>query len=107
MSDVKITNGMQPVPDPSLKNVDDRKKKIEEQKLKKACADFESLFVYNLFQTMRKTIPKGDASMQSFGKETYNMMFDQKIAEELSHTGGGGMGLQKILYNQLKRPHNE
>jgi len=107
MSDMKITNGMQTVPDASLKNVDDRKIKLEEQKLKKACADFESLFVYNLFQTMRKTIPKGDASMQSFGKETYNMMFDQKIAEELSHTGGGGMGLQKILYNQLKKPHNE
>jgi len=107
MSDMKITNGMQTVPDASLKNVDARKIKLEEQKLKKACADIQSLFVYNLFQNMRKTIPNGDASMHSFGKETYNMRFDQKIAEELSHTGGGGMMLQKILYNQLKKPHNE
>jgi len=106
MSDMKITNGMQTVPDASLKNVDDRKIKLEEQKLKKACADFESLFVYNLLHTMRKTIPKGDSAMQSSGKETYDMMFDQKVAEELSHTGGG-MGLQKILYNQLKKPSHE
>jgi len=106
MKDVMVSNWVPTTPDTSLKNIDVQKRKLEEQKLKKVCADFESLFVYNLLQTMRKTIPKGDSSMQSFGKETYNMMFDQKVAEELSHTGGG-MGLQKILYNQLKKPSHE
>jgi len=29
----------------------------KDKQLKKACADFESLFVYELFKAMRRTIP--------------------------------------------------
>ncbi|WP_367359189.1 rod-binding protein [Syntrophus sp. (in: bacteria)] len=83
-------------------NAENQMKNKEDHQLKKVCADFESLFVYNLLQTMRKTIPAGSPVTHSFGKDTYNMMFDQKIAEELSHKGSG-MGLQTILYHQLKK----
>jgi len=30
-------------------------------------------------------------------------MMDQKLAEELAHRGGG-LGIQKMLYNQLNKP---
>lgn len=106
MKDIVVKNGVSAIPEASLKKAEAEKLKREEQKLKKACADFESLFVYNLLQTMRKTIPVGNSAMQSFGKETYNMMFDQKIAEEFSQKAGG-MGLQTILFNQLRKQDNK
>ena len=77
----------------------------EEAKLRKACADFESLFVYKLFQSMRKTIPVGNQALQSFSRETYTAMFDQKVAEELSGKGEG-IGLQGILFKQLNQSGN-
>jgi len=73
-----------------------------DKKLKKACADFEAILVYQLLKTMRQTIPKGGLLNGSHGKDTYEMMFDQKIADDLSRKGQG-LGLQKILYNQLAK----
>jgi peptidoglycan hydrolase FlgJ len=76
-------------------------KQIEQnKKLKKACADFEAAFTYYLFKTMRQTIPTGSSINQYAGKDTFNMLMDQKIAEELSNKNGG-LGIQKIMYNQL------
>lgn len=75
-----------------------------EKKLKKACADFESMLVFQLLKTMRQTIPKNGLIKPSQGKETYEMMFDQKIADELANKGQG-LGLQKMLYNQITRPN--
>ena len=73
-----------------------------EKKLKKICADFESVLAYQMLKTMRQTIPKGGVLGGSHGKETYEMMLDQKMADELA-TKGQGLGLQKMLYNQLTR----
>jgi len=103
---VAISNGVPEMHDASVNSAETRKRTIEEQKLKKVCADFESMFVYNLLQAMRKTIPAADPAMQSFGKETYFMMLDQKVAEETSKKGEG-LGLQTILFNQLKKNEAE
>ncbi len=104
MSGDKVTaTGGTGTRDAAIRNAETRQRKFDEHKLRKACADFESLFVYQLFRTMRKTIPAGDPTLRSFGKDTYTMMFDQKIAEELSGKGKG-LGLQALLYEQLKNP---
>ena len=71
-----------------------------EKKLKKACADFEAILVYQLLKTMRQTIPKSGFLSGSHGKDTYEMMLDQKIADDLAKKGQG-LGLQKMLYNQI------
>ncbi len=73
-----------------------------EKKLKKACADFESIFVYQMLKTMRSAGPKSGLFGKITGKETYEMMMDQKVAEELANKGGG-LGLQKMLFNQLHK----
>lgn len=73
----------------------------QDKKLKKACADFEAMMVFQLMKTMRQTIPKSGFLSGSHGKDTYEMMFDQQVAESVAHRGDG-LGLQKILYNQLK-----
>ncbi len=73
---------------------------VDEAKLRKACGDFESLLLYALLKTMRQTVPQG-ATPGFSGKSTYDMMMDQKLAEEISGKGRG-IGLQQMLYEQLK-----
>jgi flagellar protein FlgJ len=78
----------------------------QNNKLKKACADFEAILTFNLLKTMRKTIPTGLSINQFAGKDTFNMLMDQKVAEDLSRKNGG-LGIQKILYNQLVTKNND
>ncbi|MDR2861203.1 MAG: rod-binding protein [Syntrophobacterales bacterium] len=73
----------------------------QEKSLRKACADFESIFGYYLLKSMRAVTPS--SPLLSFpGKDVYNMMLDQKIAEDLSHKGHG-LGLKDMLYRQFSR----
>jgi peptidoglycan hydrolase FlgJ len=72
----------------------------KEGKLKKTCADFESILVYYMFKAMRQSIPKSGYLKQSPGKDTYSMLLDQKVAEELANKGKGA-GLQNTLFEQL------
>ena len=72
----------------------------KEKKLRKACADFESIFVYQMLKTMRGTVPGGGLLNKMTGKDTYEMMMDQKVSEEL--TAKGGLGIQEMLFRQLQ-----
>ena len=82
------------------------REKEDLHKIKKACKDFESVFTYYLFKTMRQTIPQNTLLGNMSGKGTYNMLMDQKVAEELSNKGGG-LGLQKILFEQLTKNYTK
>jgi peptidoglycan hydrolase FlgJ len=79
-----------------------QRKKEDLQKIKKACKDFESIFTYYLLKTMRQTIPENSKSSGISGKDTYYMLMDQRVAEELSGKGNG-LGLQKMLFKQLTK----
>lgn len=72
-----------------------------DKKLRKACADFEAVMTYQMLKSMRKTVPSLSPLSKFPGKETYDMMMDQKVAEELSRRGNG-LGIQDLLYRQLK-----
>jgi peptidoglycan hydrolase FlgJ len=72
----------------------------KEKQLRKSCADFEGIFTYYLFKSMRETVPASGLTDKFPGKETYNMMMDQKVAEELSKRDNG-LGLKEMLYKQL------
>jgi len=74
----------------------------KDRKLRKSCADFEAIFISYIFQTMRKTIPESHTTTRMPGKDTYTMIVDHKLSEDLARRGG--IGLQKVLYNQLKQP---
>jgi flagellar protein FlgJ len=74
----------------------------QDKRLRQVCTEFESIFLYNLFKEMRRTVPKSGLLPSAPGKDTYEMMFNQKVAEDLSKRGEG-IGLQKILYEQLRR----
>ena len=79
-----------------------QQRQAELQKIKKACQDFESIFTYYLLKTMRQTVPKNSGFGSLSGKDTYNMIIDQKVAEDLSKRGNG-LGLQKVLFEQLTK----
>jgi peptidoglycan hydrolase FlgJ len=73
----------------------------EDAKLKKACKDFESFFLYYLLKQMRASIPKDEGIMEeSRAQEYYQDMFDEKIADKVA--GSKGMGLADTLYKQVK-----
>jgi peptidoglycan hydrolase FlgJ len=102
---MEIQSGTGQLTDQVIEKKDDIKSKraeAEKQKLKKACADFESLFVYQLFKGMRRTVPQSGLMGKMLGKDTYEMMLDQKIADEMA-TKRDGIGLQKMLLEQMDR----
>ena len=73
----------------------------ELKKIKKTCADFEAIFTYELIKSMRRSIPEQKTGM-NFGKESYTMIIDQKLAENISNNGNG-LGLQKMLFDQFTK----
>jgi len=70
-----------------------------QEKLKKACADFESLFLNYMLKSMRSSVPEGGISGKGEEGKMFQAMFDEKLADEIA--GGGGLGLGEILLRQL------
>lgn len=75
----------------------------QDDQVKKACADFESIFLYYLLKTMRETVPRGGV-FSAAGESAHTACFDLKIAEDLARKGGG-IGLQDMIYHQLTNSH--
>lgn len=71
----------------------------KQQKLRKACTDFEAVFISKMWEQMRATVPKG-GMFNSQQSEMYRSIFDRDFAEKLA--GDGGVGLGDMLYGQLK-----
>lgn len=74
-------------------------KKIDREKLKKACADFEALFVARMLKLMRQSIPQNGLLGNGPGKEIYQSLMDQELAQKMSKRGGVGLG--EVLYRQV------
>ncbi|MBN2483028.1 MAG: rod-binding protein [Candidatus Omnitrophica bacterium] len=73
----------------------------EEAKLKDACTQFESFFLYYLLKEMDKTIPREQGLMgNSLTQKFYREMFYERLADTMSE---GGMGLGTYLYDQLSQ----
>ena len=76
-----------------------KNKSLDKKKLKKACEDFEALFIEKLWKEMKKTIGS-DGLLNDPIDNQYLDMFDYDFAKKLSEDGGG-IGLSKYLYNNL------
>jgi len=72
----------------------------DDTKLNEAAQQFESYFVQTMLKDMRKTT--AIAGEASGGKEmdTWNMMFDQEIADRISK--GKGLGLADMIVRSMK-----
>lgn len=69
------------------------------RKLRKACKEFESVFTYQLLQSMRRTVEKCDLFHGGNAENIYESLLDQELSKSLS--GQGDRGLAELLYRQL------
>ncbi|WP_069651058.1 rod-binding protein [Caloranaerobacter ferrireducens] len=84
------------------RKIDKAYTKHDNKELMKVCKEFESLFTHMLLKQMRSTIPDGGLVEKTAARELFEDMYDQEIAKSVSEKGQG-IGLAKILYEQLKR----
>jgi flagellar protein FlgJ len=75
------------------------KGKDDDAKLMEACQQFESIFIHQMISQMRATIPEGGLFEKSQGEKIFQDMLDHEYAQNISKAGG--IGLAKILYDQL------
>ncbi|MDR1204677.1 MAG: rod-binding protein [Peptococcaceae bacterium] len=73
----------------------------DDEKLKMACQEFESYFLYKMIRQMRQTIPESDLIPKSYANKIYEDMLDDEMSKKF--TGMGGIGLADMMYKQIKR----
>jgi len=79
-----------------------------DDKLLAVCKDFESYFVEQVFKGMQKMVPKNEDDKTSSSSSSlidyYKDELTSKYATSASQSNGGeGLGIAKILYEQMKR----
>jgi Rod binding domain-containing protein len=89
----------------SLSNTPNNVNAAEKKRLKKACNDFEAMFIANMLKEMRKSIPKSGFLESSSGSDIYRSMMDQKVAEKIANDKGLGIG--EMLFKQLRRYNSQ
>lgn len=75
--------------------------KKDDEKLKKACQDFEGYFLQQIFDEMRKTIPDSGLVEKSEGHDIYNDMLYEEYSKNIAE--GQGIGISDMLYKQLSK----
>ncbi len=76
----------------------------KEKQLRKACQDFEAIFISKLWKGMKSTVPK-EGYLHSRQEEQYMSMFDREFAEKMARAGG--IGLADMIYDQLSQKLKE
>jgi len=76
-------------------------KRIDEERLKKACSDFESIFIHQVLKSMRQTVPQTGFFGEGPEKEIFQSFFDQELSKSLAQQGGLGLGNR--LYRQMMK----
>lgn len=80
------------------------------KELKRAVADFESLFINQMFKSMRETIGKSELFHGGKAEDIYTSMLDAELSKNMAQAGG--IGLADMLMRQLsdlesEAPHAE
>jgi flagellar protein FlgJ len=75
------------------------RKTVDRERLRKACTDFEALFVQEMLKFMRQTVPKSGLAGPGGGKEIYQSLMDQELSKNLAKKGGLRIG--EMVYRQM------
>ena len=98
---MKISPAAIPARDNPATDEANRQQKKDER-LKQACADFESILLDSMFQSMRKTLSGTDIYGKSLGRDIYESLYYTQISKDLAEEGRG-LGLGDMLYQQLNQ----
>jgi flagellar protein FlgJ len=66
---------------------------------KKACQDFEAIFLNYMLSKMRESLPKSDAMGSNHDEQIYRGMLDEELSKQMA--ANGGIGLADTIYRQL------
>jgi len=83
-----------------LKQIEALEKKDKQAALKKACQEFEALFLYQILKGLEKTVPKSGLFPETLQQDIYQDLFYQEVSKALAKRG---VGLANLLYQRLKR----
>ncbi|MDD3553706.1 MAG: rod-binding protein [Deltaproteobacteria bacterium] len=72
-----------------------------DKEMKKACSDFEAMFLTKMLESMRKTIPKSGLLDGGKQEEIYTYFMDENLAKLASQ--GKGTGLGQWLYKEMSK----
>jgi flagellar protein FlgJ len=76
-----------------------RDPEAEKAKVKKLAHQLEGVFLNQLFQAMRASVPQDGAVDAAPGQEMFTQMFDEKMAQQAADHMSHGLG--DALYRQL------
>ncbi len=72
----------------------------EEEKLRKACEGFESIFMHKMMQTMRNATQEGGLIPKSNAEKIFTDMMDEELSNIAATKSVNGIA--DMLFNQLK-----
>jgi peptidoglycan hydrolase FlgJ len=75
-------------------------KKMDENKMKAVSQEFESLFINQLFKSMRNTVPKDEWLNGGLKQDIFEDMLYDEYSKNISKKGGIGLG--DMVYRYLK-----
>jgi flagellar protein FlgJ len=73
--------------------------------LREASQEFESLFIAQIMDAMRSTVPQSNLMGNSSGLRIFRQMLDQELSRQVAKSGGFGIG--EMLYQQLNQEKDE
>lgn len=73
---------------------------LRQEKLERACSEFESIFITYMLKSMRSAVTEDGLLGNSNESKIIRSMFDENLA--LGMAKGQGMGLGKMLFESLK-----
>lgn len=86
-------------PNRSVRDVQPSKGALQPDKLEQACRDFESIFIGQMMQQMRQTVPQDGLFSGGRAEQIYTSMMDDEMAKSIAQQRG--LGLAEVLYRQL------
>lgn len=78
-----------------------KRKSTSQQALQDAAEQFEAIFLYQLMEQMRRTVPETDLLGDRKAENIFQSMLDQEMAGNFAQSQS--VGLAKMIYEQMSR----
>jgi Rod binding domain-containing protein len=88
----------EPIANPNAKTGASAAASPELLKLRKACREFEAIFISFMLKSMRDATPESGLFGEGLGSQVYSDIFDAKLAEKMAESGN--MRIGDILFDQ-------